>query len=118
MVNPYAFPRCEHLTKRAEYLSVYDRGSKWVGRMFILYVVRDEGAERKLGVAVTRKVGNAVVRNRVKRILREIYRHHRPHLGTGFRMVLVARPYAAQASYDECHAAVAGLFKQGGVLSE
>lgn len=118
MVNLYAFPRSEHLTKRAEYLQVYDDGTKWVGRRFILYVVRDEGTERKLGVAVTRKVGNAVVRNRVKRYLREIYRHHRPYLGTGFRMVLVARPYAAQASYEDCFDAVAGLFKQGGVLSE
>ena len=117
MVNPYAFPRCEHLTKRAEYLQVYDQGTKWVGRTFILYVVRDEGTERKLGIAVTRKVGNAVVRNRVKRYLREIYRHHRPELGTGFRLVLVARPYAAHASYENCYDAVARLFKQGDVLN-
>ena len=117
MVNPYAFPRCEHLTKRAEYLEVYDQGNKWVGKTFILYVVRDEGTGRKLGIAVTRKVGNAVVRNRLKRYLREIYRHHRPQMGTGFRLVLVARPYAAQASFAQCEQAVARLFEQGDVLS-
>ena len=117
MVNPYAFPRCEHLTKRAEYLEVYDYGRKWVGRTFILYVVQGEETERKLGIAVTRKVGNAITRNRIKRYLREIYRHHRPNLGTGFRMVVVARPYAAQADFAECREAVTQLFEQGGVLN-
>lgn len=118
MAGQNAFPRCEHLTKRAEYLHVYEHGRKWVGRQFIFYLVRDEGVERRFGVAVTRKVGNAVVRNRVKRYIREAYRHQRHRLGTGIRMVIVARPYAAQLSCSETHEAIERLFESGGIWSE
>ena len=118
MAHQNAFPRCEHLTKRAQYLHVYEHGSKWVGRQFIFYLVREEGVERKFGVAVTRKVGNAVVRNRVKRYIREAYRHHRHRLDTGVLMVIVARPYAAKLTSTEAQEAVATLFELGGVLSE
>jgi ribonuclease P protein component len=118
MARQNAFPRCEHLTKRAEYLHVYKHGRKWVGRQFIFYLVRDEGVERRFGVAVTRKVGNAVVRNRVKRYIREAYRHHRHRLDTGFLLVIVARPYAAKLTSTEAQDAVANLFELGGVLSE
>ncbi len=113
-----AFPRCEHLTKRAEYQHVYEHGGKWVGRQFIFYLVRDDGVERRFGVAVTRKVGNAVVRNRVKRYIREAYRHHRPRLDTGVLMVVVARPHAAGLTCGDSQDAIGRLFELGGVLSE
>lgn len=118
MAGQNAFPPNERLTKRAEYLHVYKHGRKQVGRQFIFYLVRDEGSERRFGVAVTRKVGNAVVRNRVKRYIREAYRHHRHRLDTGIRMVIVARPYAAKMTSLETHDAISALFESGGVLSE
>lgn len=113
-----AFPRSEHVLQRSEFLQIYDQGQKTVGRQFILYLVRDEGHERKFGIAVTRRVGNAVVRNRIKRYIREAYRHQRPHLDMGIRMVLVARPKAVKLTFHECQDAIAHLFQLGGALRD
>ncbi len=66
-----------------------------------------------MGITVSRKVGNAVVRNRVKRWLREAIRHERGRLGVGARpwdIVLIAHPNAADADYARVRAEVASVF--------
>jgi len=60
-------------------------------------------AQPRLGLAVSRRVGNAVVRNRVKRWLREAFRHERASLG-GVDVVVIARPSAATAEHDALNA--------------
>lgn len=113
-----SLPRRERLTLPREYREVFDQGRRTVGQAFICYVVRNEGQGRKFGMAVSRKVGGAVVRNRVKRYIREVYRKSRAQLDTDLRMVIVARPAAASLSCAECHDALTRLFRQGGALHE
>lgn len=112
------FPRSERLTRRKDFLDIYRIGERAVGRGFIGYVVRREGQGRKFGVAVSRKVGGAVTRNRVKRYIREVYRSNRKHLTDDFRMVVVARPKAATMTYSECREAIGQLFQRGELVSE
>ena len=88
-----------------------------MGRYFVCYMVQRNGQGCKLGLAVSRKVGNAVARNRVKRFLREYFRTHRAQfLVEDLQMVIVARPAAATASYAERKAALYTLFQRGGIL--
>ena len=115
MPGPRAFPRHERLTRRIEYLAVFEHGRKRVGSAFICYVVRREGQGRKFGFAVSRKVGCAVVRNRVKRFLREFYRTHRAQFVDDAHVVVVARPSAAILIYDQCFKAMARLLGEGEV---
>lgn len=116
MPGEQAFPKCEHLRHRREFIALYQDGRKEVGRAFICYWTRRKGEGRKFGCAVSRKVGKAVVRNRVKRYLREIYRTHRAQLPDDIQMVIVARPISARLTYHETRDAVQRLFRQGGFL--
>ena len=109
MPGLYRFPKRERLTRRAEYLRMYREGDKEVGRAFVCYVARREGQGRKLGCVVSRKVGGAVVRNRVKRYIREVYRTHRPHLMDDVHVVLVARNAAARMDFYQCEEAIRRL---------
>ncbi len=110
------FPRRERLTKQSEYLDVYRNGEKQVGRAFICHAVRRHGQGRKLGIAVSRKVGKAVIRNRLKRYVREIYRTHRTLLAEDAHLVVVARPAAVTLDYAQCEDAIRTLLRKGGLL--
>ena len=117
MSGQYTLPRAERLTRASDYRFVFEHGEKLVGRYFICYLVRREEQGCKLGIAVSRRIGKAVVRNRIKRCIREFYRTHRPAFLTGAYLVVVARPACAGLSCAECAAAIGQLLRQGGVLN-
>lgn len=86
------------------YNKAYQKGARWSGRLVSVFVLRDRAAKRlmlanpekryynRFGVSVSKKVGGAVQRSRVKRILRAAYRAVEPELKTGFLVVLTPRP--------------------------
>lgn len=112
MPGQFQFPRQERLTRKRDYEAVYEHGRKRVGRAFVCYVVRREGQGRKIGWAISRKIGKAVVRNRLKRYMREIYRKHRAEIPEDLQVVLVARPASAELNYTECEQAIWRLLNQ------
>jgi ribonuclease P protein component len=112
----YTFPRQERLTRREDFRTVFDCGERRGGSAFICYVARRVGLGRKFGFAVSRKIGGAVVRNRIKRYLREIYRMHRTQLPEDVQVVVVARAESASLSYDQCRHAIRQLLCKAGVL--
>ena len=116
MPGQYGFPRRERLVRKKDFLRIYGEGRKYVGREFVCYVVRQPGQGRKIGFTVSRKVGSAVVRNRVKRYLREVYRHCRPQFADNAQVVIVARPTSAALSYAGCRDVVRELLCKGDVL--
>jgi len=112
----YTFPRSERILHSAEFERVFGQGEKLVCGAFVCYVDRQTGQGRKLGCVVSRRVGNAVVRNRVKRNIREVYRLHRPDLAVDVHLVVVARQAAARMRYGECAEALCRLLRKGDVL--
>ena len=112
------FPRSERLRKSSEFRDVFKDSRRASVPGFICYVAQREGRGRKFGVAVSRKVGNAVIRNRVKRYLREIYRCSRSQLVDDVSLVVVARLEASTMSFAECEGAIERLFRKGGALHE
>jgi ribonuclease P protein component len=112
MSNQETYPKCERLTKRAEYLDVYDKGERFMNSAFICFIVRT-GSNRKFGLAVSRKVGGAVQRNRVKRFIREMYRTSRKAMSDQNHVVIIARPKAATLDYHQSRNAIAQLFQRG-----
>jgi ribonuclease P protein component len=110
-------PRPNRLRRRDEFQAAYRRGRSWAHPLLALHVLpRREGV--RVGVTVSKKVGGAVVRNRVRRRLREAIRVRLPEWRTGFDLVLVARTAAAEASFGDLAASVDELAKRGRLVRE
>ncbi len=93
------------ITKRWLYRKVYDTGSKTVARYCIVYIRHNDLPERitRCGFTVTKKVGNAVVRNRIKRRLRDIFFRLYDTLQTGHDIVIVAKSISVNASFQDLY---------------
>lgn len=77
-------------------------GRKHHVRNFLVFVgERESGSPSRLGITVTRKIGNAVTRNRIKRLVREVFRRNRLRLPSGLDLVWVAKQQAAGVEYAD-----------------
>ena len=102
-----------HLFRR-----LYQKGKTAADSRLALYVRRSGGRKNRLGLTVSTKVGCAVVRNRVRRRLREIYRLHEDRLAEGMDVVIVARVRAAHSSYRQLEASFLKLADKLGLLKK
>ncbi len=94
------FPKEVRLRRRSEFLKVQETGQRFPADAFLALALPNARPDRatRLGLTVSTKVGNAVVRNRIRRRLRELFRTRRAHFPGGLDVVLIARTQAAQAT--------------------
>jgi ribonuclease P protein component len=93
------FPRRHRIVHGAQFRAVYDAGAKLHSERFVLFGRENTLSHHRLGITVSRKVGGAVVRNRVKRLFREIYRKSFAEIPGHFDLVVNAKRTCAGASY-------------------
>jgi ribonuclease P protein component len=110
-----ALPKAKRLAKRREFLRVYETGRKNFSRFTVVFVAPNGLAHSRVGVTVTRKVGKANVRNRLKRWVREIYRRQREPLALDARtvdFVVNLKPNAVTASYRDFNQDLSRLLRR------
>ena len=95
------FPREATIRSRADYLKVQNTGQRTRGRNLIILFIDNGLPITRFGITVSRKTGNAITRNRIKRRLREIQRQNRSRFVSGKDMVVIATRQAPGASYAE-----------------
>ena len=87
----------EHIRRRADFEAAYDAGVKINGRLMTMFVRENGGPSARLGIAATRKIGGAVLRNRAKRLIREVFRSRKPMVALD--IVVVPRREFLDAPY-------------------
>jgi ribonuclease P protein component len=105
----------EYLTRSEQYGLVYEQGSSWKNGLVVMKALPNGLTWSRYGFSVSRRVGGAVVRNRVKRRLREILRSAK--LKPGWDIIFMARPSAAGAGFASLEKSVQGLLSQAGLLT-
>lgn len=99
----------ESLKKNHQFQFVYKNGKSFANKYLIMYVKENGLDINRIGISVSKKVGNSVVRHRVTRLVRESYRLHENVFNSGLDIVVVARPGAAAVGYFDIESALLHL---------
>ena len=96
--------RFPSMKRRQDFQAAYRGGKSFANKELVTYVKRKDTPERRIGISVSKKVGNSVVRHRVTRLIRECFRLNKERLAIGLDIVVVARAAAAVSDYKiiEC----------------
>lgn len=107
----------DSLKKNDDFKNVYKKGKSYANKYLVMYVLKNNKEVNRIGISVSRKVGNSVVRHRVTRLVRESYRLHENIFNSGLDIVVIARICAAEVSYIEIKNAMLHLGKLHGISS-
>lgn len=99
----------ESLKKNSDFQKVYREGKSYANRYFVMYKMENGTAWNRIGISVSKKVGNSVVRHRIKRLVKEAYRLHEDMFHNSFDVVVIARVAAKEISYQEAESALLHL---------
>ena len=110
--------RVNRLKKRYQFNYVYKSGEHFSSEHLVLYVSSSKTKSIKVGFAVTKKVGHAVVRNKIRRRLREIVQKQLPNLKQNYNIIVVAKENIAGASFEKLSIEMNKLLKKANLFYE
>ncbi len=108
----------ESLKNYAEFKNVYDNGKSYANKYLVMYVNSSEDNNQRIGISVSKKVGNSVVRHRIKRLIVEVYRLNKHMFNSSLNIVVVARSAAKDKSYKEIESAFMHLCRLHKIIKE
>ena len=106
----------EGLKKNTDFGKVYRKGKSRANRQLVLYILNNGTDKNRLGISVSKKVGNSVVRHRTKRLIKEVYRLNEPAFARGYDLVFIARADAKGRTYEEIEKSVFHIADLTGIL--
>ena len=99
----------DSLKKNKDFQSVYNNGVSFANRYLVMYVLKNNTENNRIGISVSKKVGNSVIRHHITRLVRESYRLHEDMFDSGLDIVVIARVAARNVGYKEIESAVLHL---------
>ncbi len=108
----------ETLRKNSDFRRVYDRKNSYANKYLVMYISENGTDTIRLGVSVSKKVGNSIVRHRLARLIREAFRLNSENVKKGLDVVVVARAGLKDKTYKETESAMLHLMKHLDVLEE
>jgi ribonuclease P protein component len=106
----------ESLKSNFDFQNVYRNGKSCANRHLVLYVLENGTEKNRLGISVSKKVGNSIVRHRITRLIRESYRLQEDRFNSGLDLVVIARKSAKDKTCQEIESALLHLGKLHGIL--
>ena len=99
----------ESLKKNRDFKQVYNQGKSYANRYLVMYVLENHTDRNRIGISVSKKVGNSVIRHHLTRLIRESYRLHEDMFNSGLDIVVIARSTARDITYHEVESALLHL---------
>ena len=107
----------DSLKKNRDFQNVYKNGKSKANKYLVMYVLENQLDSNRLGISVSKKVGNSVIRHHLTRLIRESYRLNKEMFNSGLDIVVIARESAKDRKYKEIESALLHLGKINGILN-
>jgi ribonuclease P protein component len=122
MIRPgrtrFRFPRASRLSRAAEFRKVKASGKSWTGKHLVLSILANSGqSTTRIGIITTKRIGNAVCRNQVRRRIREIFRLNQHRIRRGFWLITIARASSVKATFGELERDWLRLVERASILA-
>jgi ribonuclease P protein component len=116
MKGKQTFTKRNRILRPGEFRELYREGTRYSVKEFLLFVKSEGQGPPRFGLSVSKRIGSATTRNRIKRYLRETFRTHKGELKSGIRMLIVARPGCEELNFAQCRERVLKLFREGNLI--
>ncbi|MBV1818775.1 ribonuclease P protein component [Clostridium cochlearium] len=103
------------LTQNKDFRVVYRKGKSYSNELLVLYVYNTKNDYTRFGISVSKKVGKSVVRNRVKRLIKESYRLNCHKIKKGYDLIFIARTLSSNKNYTSIENSLINLVKKAGL---
>ena len=108
----------ESLKKNMDFQNVYNNGKSYANRYLVMYVLENNLNKNRIGISVSKKVGNSVIRHRITRLIRESYRLQEEMFNSSLDIVVIARSTAREVGYKEIESALLHLGGLHGIINK
>jgi ribonuclease P protein component len=104
----------QRVKKNSEFQEIFKKGTSVANRQFVLYILKKEEPQPfRIGLSVSKKIGNAVVRNKVKRYIRQVFLELKEEVKEGHDYLIIARKPAAEMDFHEVKKSLTHVLKKG-----
>ncbi len=106
------------LRKNMEFKKVYKSGKNYWNRNLILFIKKNGDKNTRIGISITKKIGNAVVRNKLKRRIKSINEDYITSIKSGYDIVIIPKKNAVELTFKDLESAVKHIYKISGLLEK